>query len=160
MRAREAAAARARHAAAAEAATHAEVLQVFQSQRTAEELAADAADDKHDMLTRVAESQQAARARVNKRALREQEQQQRDQAEKVAKLAMKRAADRERKQKLRNDQAFRQLEVRCYLCATTESRMHVCCFRMHHNLRGIVNGAWTLLFGNARSAYRKTQLHR
>ena len=125
MRAREAAAARARHAAAAEAVTHAGVLQVFQSQRTAEELAADAADDKHDMLTRVAESQQAARARVHKRALREKEQQERDQAEKVAKLAKKRAADRERMQRLRNDEAFRELEERCYLCANTEAGMYV-----------------------------------
>ena len=95
MRAREAVAARGRIANASQAATHAAFLQVVQTQRTPEELAADAADDKHDMLTRVAESRQAA----HHRALRAQEQQQQDQAEKAEKTAKKRAADRERMQK-------------------------------------------------------------
>ena len=72
----------------------------------------------------MAESQQAARARVNKRALRKKEQQERNQAEKVAKLAKKRAADREKMQRLRNDEAFRELEERCYLCANTEAGMY------------------------------------
>ena len=72
MRAREAVAARGRIAAASQAATHAGLLRVLQTQRTPEELAADDADDKHDMLTRVAETQQAAHLRTqthNKRAL-------------------------------------------------------------------------------------------
>ena len=77
------------------------VLRVLQTQRTPEELAADAADDKHDMLTRVAESQQAATERANNRALREKEHQQRDQAVKAEKSAKKRAADRERMQERR-----------------------------------------------------------
>jgi hypothetical protein len=51
----------------------------------------------------------------------EKEQKQRDHYEKAAKLAKKRAADRERKQKLRNNEAFRDLEVRCYLCTRTQS---------------------------------------
>ena len=121
MRAREAAAARARDAAAAAATAHAETLLAFQITRTPEELAADAAADKHDMITGASENQQAARARAENRAVSEKEQKQRDQDEKAAKLAKKRAADRERKQKLRNNEAFRELEVRCYLCAKTQS---------------------------------------
>ena len=117
MRAREAAAARARDAAAAAAAAHAETLLAFQIPRTPEELAADAAADKHDMITGASENQQAARARAENRAVSEKEQKQRDHDEKAAKLAKKRAADRERKQNLRNKEAFRELEVRCYLCA-------------------------------------------
>ena len=117
MRAREAAAARARDAAAAAATAHAETLLAFQITRTPEELAA----DKHDMITGASENQQAARARAENRAVSEQEQKQRDQDEKAAKLAKKRAADRERKQKLHNNEAFRELEVRCYLCAKTQS---------------------------------------
>jgi len=109
MRAREAAAARARDAAAAEAAAHAETLLLFQIPGTPEELAVDAAADKH-----------AGRARAKNRAVSEKEQKQRDHYEKAAKLAKKRAADRERKQKLRNNEAFRDLEVR-YLCARTQS---------------------------------------
>ena len=53
MRAREAAAARGRDAAAAASAIHAENLQELQTLRTPEELAADAAADLHDMITRV-----------------------------------------------------------------------------------------------------------
>ena len=55
MRAREAAAARARHAAAAEAATHAARwgLASIPESKNCRRTAADAADDKHDMLTRV-----------------------------------------------------------------------------------------------------------
>jgi len=116
MRAREAAAARARDAAAAEAAAHAETLLLFQIPGTPEELAVDAAADKH-----ASENQQAGRARAKNRAVSEKEQKQRDHYEKAAKLAKKRAADRERKQKLRNNEAFRDLEVRCYLCARTQS---------------------------------------
>ncbi len=86
MRAREAAAARARDAAAAAAAAHAETLLAFQITRTPEELAADAAADKHDMITGAAENQQAARARAENRAVSEKEQKQRDQDEKAAKL--------------------------------------------------------------------------
>ena len=56
MRSRQAVAARGRIAAASQAATHAGLLRVLQTQRTPEELAADDADDKHDMLTRVAET--------------------------------------------------------------------------------------------------------
>ena len=92
MRSRQAVAAR------GQAATHAGLLRVLQTQRTPEELAADDADDKHDMLTRVAETQQAAHQRANKRALREKEQQQREQAVEAEKKAKKRAADRERMQ--------------------------------------------------------------
>ena len=116
MRAREAAAARARDAAAAEAAAHAETLLLFQIPGTPEELAVDAAADKH-----ASENQQAGRARAKNRAVSEKEQKQRDHYEKAAKLAKKRAADRERKQKRRNNEAFRDLEVRCYLCARTQS---------------------------------------
>ena len=54
------------------------------------------------MLTREAESRQAA----HHRALRAQEQQQQDQAEKAEKTAKKRAADRERMQKRRNVVSF------------------------------------------------------
>ena len=82
---------------------------------------ADAAADKHDMITGASENQQAARARAENRAVSEKEQKQRDQDEKAAKLAKKRAADRERKQKLRNNEACREPEVRCYLCAKTQS---------------------------------------
>ena len=121
MRAREAAAVRARDAAIAAATAHAETLLAFQITRAPEELAADAAADKHDMITGASENQQAARARAENRAVSEKEQKQRDQDEKAAKLAKKRAADRERKQKLRNNEAFRELEVRCHLCAKTQS---------------------------------------
>ena len=121
MRAREAAAVRARDAAIAAATAHAETLLAFQITKTPEELAADAAADKHDMITGASENQQAARARAENRAVSEQEQKQRDQDEKAAKLAKKRAADRERKQKLRNNEACREPEVRCYLCAKTQS---------------------------------------
>ena len=70
MRAREAVAARGRIANASQAATQAAFLQVLQAQRTPEELAADAADDKHDMLTRMAESRQAAHHRALRAATR------------------------------------------------------------------------------------------
>ena len=113
MRAREAAAARGRDAAAAASAIHAENLQELQTLRTPEELAADAAADLHDMITGASESQQAARARAKTRALREKERQQRDHDEKAAKQAKQRASARERMQKLRNNEAFRELEVRC-----------------------------------------------
>ena len=75
-RAREAVAARGRIAAASQAATHAacEYYRLRElrkyCQKTPEELAADAARDKHDMLTHVAASQQAAHKRANNRALR------------------------------------------------------------------------------------------
>ena len=114
MRAREAAAARGRDAAAAASAIHAENLQELQTLRTPEELAADAAADLHDMITGASASQQAARARAKTRALREKERQQRDHDEKAAKQAKQRASARERMQKLRNNAAFRELEVRCY----------------------------------------------
>ena len=114
MRAREAAAARGRDAAAAASAIHAENLQELQTLRTPEELAADAAADLHDMITGASASQQAARARAKTRALREKERQQRDHDEKAAKQAKQRASARERMQKLRNNEAFRELEVRCY----------------------------------------------
>ena len=71
MRAREAAAARARDAAAAAATAHAETLLAFQITRTPEELATDAAADKHDMITGASENQQAARARAENRAVSE-----------------------------------------------------------------------------------------
>ena len=156
MRAREAAAARGRDAAAAASAIHAENLPELQTLRTPEELAADAAADLHDMITGASASQQAARARAKTRALREKERQQRDHDEKAAKQAKQRASARERMQKLRNNEAFRELEVRCYLDARysvvrgREVRwicLIVRCFRMQRN----VNGAWTLLFGTARS---------
>jgi hypothetical protein len=117
MRAREAAAARGRDAAAAAAAIHAENLQELQTLRTPEELAADAAADLHDMITGASASEQAARARAKTRALREKERQQRDHDEKAAKQAKQRASARERMQKLRNNEAFRELEVPCYLDA-------------------------------------------
>ena len=117
MRVREAAAARGRDAAAAAAAIHAENLQELQTLRTPEELAADAAADLLDMITGACASQQAARARAKTRALREKERQQRDHDEKAAKQAKQRASARERMQKLRNSEAFRELEVSCYLDA-------------------------------------------
>ena len=83
--------------------------------------AADAAADLLDMITGASASQQAARARAKTRALREKERQQRDHDEKAAKQAKQRASARERMQKLRNNEAFRDLEVRCYLCARTQS---------------------------------------
>ena len=73
------------------------------------------------MITGASENQQAARARAENRAVSDKEQKQRDHDEKAAKLAKKRAADRERKQKLRNNEAFRELEVRCYTCAQRPS---------------------------------------
>ena len=98
MHARAAAAARARNAAAA---AHTGPLQVLQIQRTPEELAADAREEKQDMLSSGAQSQQAAQARARNRALQEKEKQQRLEADKAAKLAKKRAANRERMQRLR-----------------------------------------------------------
>jgi hypothetical protein len=65
--------------------------------------------------------------------LREKERQQRDHDEKAAKQAKQRASARERMQKLRNNEAFRELEVRCY------THNAVCCFRTPRN----VNGTWT-----------------
>ena len=108
---------RGRDAAAAASAIHAENLQELQTLRTPEELAANAAADLHDMITGASASQspqQAARARAKTRALREKERQQRDHDEKAAKQAKQRASARERMQSLRNNEAFRELEVRCY----------------------------------------------
>ena len=76
MRAREAVAPHGRIAAASQAATHAackyyRLIELRKyGQKTPEELAADTARDKHDMLTHVAASQQAAHKRANNRALR------------------------------------------------------------------------------------------
>ena len=76
MHAREAVAARGRIAAASQEAAHAacEYYRLRElrkyCQKTPEQLAADGAGDKHDMLTRVAASQQAAHKRANNRALR------------------------------------------------------------------------------------------
>ena len=113
MHARAAAAARARNASSTAAAAHTGLLQVLQIQRTPEELAADAREDKQDMLSSGAQIQQAAQARARNIALQEKEKQQRLEADKAAKLANKRAANRERMQRLRNEDAFRDLEV-CY----------------------------------------------
>jgi hypothetical protein len=89
------------------------LLQVLQIQRTPEELAADAREEKQDMLSSGAQWQQAAEARDRNRALREKDKQQRIEGDKAAKLAKRRAANRERMQRLRNEDAFRELEVCC-----------------------------------------------
>jgi len=114
MHARAAAAARARNASSTAAAAHTGLLQVLQIQRTPEELAADAREEKQDMLSSAAQSQQAAQARARNRALQE--------ADQAAKLAKKRAANRERMQRLRNEDAFRELEV-CSLCVCMRARV-------------------------------------
>jgi hypothetical protein len=76
----------------------------LQIQRTPEEkLAADAREEKQDMLSSGAQSQQAAVAWAPNRALREKDEQQRIEADKAAsnaaKLAMKRAANRKASQR-------------------------------------------------------------
>jgi hypothetical protein len=69
--------------------------------RTPEELTANAREEKQDMLAAAT------------RALREKDAQQRIEADKAAKLAKRRAANRERMQRLRKEDAFRELEA-CY----------------------------------------------
>jgi hypothetical protein len=101
----------------------------------------------HDIITGPSESQQVARARAKSRALREKVRQQRDHDEKAAKLAKQRAAARERMQKLRNNEDFRELETRC-------SCMHSPSLSFED---GTVSGAWTLLFGTTRSAHMHKQ---
>ena len=150
MRAREAVAARGRIAAASQAATHAacEYYRLRElrkyCQKTPEELAADAARDKHDMLTHVAASQQATHKRANNRALRGNKSSsneiKRREQEKQQKTRWKCAATMKPFASWRYAATCAQLPSLC-----VESGAHVCCFRSQL----YVNGEWTRLFGRA-----------
>ena len=107
------AAVRARVAEAA-AAEHADLLQAARAQRAPEELAADAAEEKECSLHDAARSQQLANQRSETRHTQEVERLAQEKAQKAARLAAKRAAAREGMQRLRQDPAFREIEVRTF----------------------------------------------
>ena len=125
MRAREAVASRGwtNIAAASQAATSAGLLLVLQTQRNPEDLAADTADEKHDMLIRVAEHVKVNKLHTNgpteifERKLAAATR----SSSESRKRSNKCAADRERMQECRHDESICGLEVRYNLCAITQA---------------------------------------